>query len=53
MLWCFGAGDRCAAKAQYERILGKAALGHGPGEHWAHSDYGWLLYQDGDLQVGY
>lgn len=45
------AGDRGAAKAQYERILGKAALGRGPGEAWAHSDYGWLLFQDGDLRV--
>lgn len=37
---------------QYERILGKAALGRGPAEHWAHADYGWLLYQEGDVQVG-
>ncbi|KAL6778057.1 THK3 [Auxenochlorella protothecoides x Auxenochlorella symbiontica] len=43
-------GDEHAAKAQYERILGKAAMGRGPGEHWAHADYGWLLYKDGDLQ---
>ncbi len=35
---------------QYERILGKAALGRGPAEHWAHADYGWLLYQEGDIQ---
>lgn len=43
-------GDKAGARAQYERILGKAALGRGPAEHWAHADYGWLLYQDGDLQ---
>ena len=43
-------GNVPAARAQYERILGKAALGRGPAEHWAHADYGWLLYQDGDLQ---
>jgi len=43
-------GDRPAARAQYERILGKAAMGRGPAEHWAHGDYGWLLAQDGDLQ---
>ena len=42
-------GDHDAARSQYERILGKAALGRGPAEHWAHADYGWLLYQDGDL----
>ena len=38
------------ALLQYERILGKAALGRGPAEHWAHADYGWLLYQEGDIQ---
>lgn len=43
-------GDKAAARAQYERILGKAGLGRGPAEHWAHADYGWLLYQDGDVQ---
>ena len=43
-------GDISAARAQYERILGKAALGRGPAEHWAHADYGWLLYQNGDFQ---
>lgn len=43
-------GDFPAARAQYERILGKAALGRGPAEHWAHADYGWLLFQDGDTQ---
>ena len=40
----------CMPCLQYERILGKAALGRGPAEHWAHADYGWLLYQEGDLQ---
>jgi len=49
-LCALGRGDRAGAKAQYERILGKAALGRGPGEHWAHGDYGWLLFEDGDLQ---
>ena len=43
-------GDVAAARAQYERILGKAALGRGPAEHWAHADYGWLLFENGDLQ---
>lgn len=43
-------GNRDAAKAQYERILGKAALGRGPGEHWAWGDYGWLLFEEGDFQ---
>ena len=42
-------GDRQSAKAQYERILGAAALGRGAAEHWAHADYGWLLFEDGDL----
>ena len=44
--------DRVAAKAQYERILGKALMGRGrPAEHWAHSEYAWLVFEDGDLQV--
>jgi tetratricopeptide (TPR) repeat protein len=43
-------GDHDAALSQYERILGKAALGRGPAEHWAHADYGWLLFKDGDLE---
>ena len=37
---------------QYERILGKALMGRGrPAEHWAHSEYAWLVFEDGDLQV--
>jgi hypothetical protein len=41
-----------AAKAQYERILGKALMGRGPpAEHWAHSEYAWLVFEDGDLEV--
>ena len=45
-------GDRTAAKAQYERILGKVLLGRGPpAEHWAHAEYAWLQFEDGDLQV--
>lgn len=41
------------AKAQYERILGKALMGRGPpAEHWAHSEYAWLVFEDGDLEVG-
>ena len=45
-------GDHEGAKAQYERILGKALMGRGPpAEHWAHSEYAWLLFEDGDLQV--
>ena len=38
-------GDVDAAMSQYERILGKASLGRAKAEHWAHADYGWLLYQ--------
>eukprot|EP00892_Ulva_mutabilis_P012850 jgi/Ulvmu1/9938/UM058_0021.1 len=41
-------GDRAAAKRQYERLLGKALRGLGPSEHWAHGEYGWLLFADGD-----
>jgi hypothetical protein len=46
----------CAAltpdQAQYERILGKALMGRGsPAEHWAHSEYAWLVFEDGDLVV--
>jgi len=45
-------GDRRAGKAQYERILGKALIGRGPpAEHWAHSEYAWLVFEDGDLAV--
>jgi tetratricopeptide (TPR) repeat protein len=40
-------GDVDAAMSQYERILGKACLGRAKEEHWAHADYGWLLYQRG------
>ncbi len=44
--------DRVAAKAQYERILGKALMGRGPpAEHWAYSEYAWLVFEDGDLEV--
>ncbi|KAK9826861.1 hypothetical protein WJX81_001210 [Elliptochloris bilobata] len=43
-------GDRRLGKAQYERILGKALIGRGPpAEHWAHSEYAWLVFEDGDL----
>ncbi|KAK9814721.1 hypothetical protein WJX72_010484 [[Myrmecia] bisecta] len=43
-------GERDIAKAQYERILGKALMGRGPpAQHWAHSEYAWLLFEDGDL----
>lgn len=44
-------GNRQSAKAQYERILGAAALGRGAAEHWAHADYGWLLFEDGDMHA--
>ena len=45
-------GDRRLGKAQYERILGKALIGRGPpAEHWAHSEYAWLVFEDGDLAV--
>jgi hypothetical protein len=40
------------AKAQYERILGKALIGRGPpAEHWAYSEYAWLVFEDGELEV--
>ena len=44
-------GDTAKAKWQYEKILGKALLGRGPAEHWAHSEYAWIAFNDGDLQV--
>ena len=32
--------------------LGKALMGRGrPAEHWAHSEYAWLVFEDGDLSV--
>jgi len=46
-------GERQMAKAQYERILGKALMGRGqPAEHWAHAEYAWLQFEDKDLMVG-
>mmetsp|Transcript_3540 Transcript_3540/g.10271 ORF Transcript_3540/g.10271 Transcript_3540/m.10271 type:complete len:1007 (-) Transcript_3540:744-3764(-) len=42
-------GQRAKAKWQYEKILGKALLGRGRAEHWAHSEYAWIAFQDGDL----
>ena len=28
-------------------------MGRGsPAEHWAHAEYAWLQFEDGDLQVG-
>jgi hypothetical protein len=45
-------GERDKAKWQYEKILGKALMGRGPAEHWAHAEYGWMCFEDGDLQVG-
>jgi hypothetical protein len=45
-------GDHAMAKAQYERILGKALIGRGPpAEHWAYSEYAWLVFEDGELEV--
>ena len=44
-------GERAKAKWQYEKILGKALLGRGREDHWAHSEYAWLAFEDGDLQV--
>jgi hypothetical protein len=45
-------GDHAVAKSQYERILGKALIGRGPpAEHWAYSEYAWLVFEDGDLEV--
>lgn len=47
-------GDKQAARHQYERILGKALIGQGPpAAHWAHSEYAWLLFEDGNLEVSY
>lgn len=44
--------ERQLAKAQYERILGKALMGRGsPAEHWAHAEYAWLQFEDNDLMV--
>ena len=46
-------GDRDGARKQYERILGKALIGRGaPADHWAHSEYAWLLFENGELAVG-
>ncbi|KAL3149277.1 Tetratricopeptide repeat protein 37, variant 2 [Trebouxia sp. C0010 RCD-2024] len=45
-------GDKQAARHQYERILGKALIGQGPpAAHWAHSEYAWLLFEDGNLEL--
>ena len=45
-------GDKKGARHQYERILGKALIGQGaPAAHWAHSEYAWLLFEDGNLEV--
>ena len=45
-------GDKAGARHQYERILGKALIGRGPpAAHWAHSEYAWLLFEDGNLEV--
>lgn len=43
--------DRGKAKWQYEKILGKALLGRGRAEHWAHSEYAWIAFEDGNLQA--
>ena len=46
-------GNKAEARHQYERILGKALIGRGPpAAHWAHSEYAWLLFEDGNLEVG-
>lgn len=45
-------GDKKGARHQYERILGKSLIGQGPpAAHWAHSEYAWLLFEDGNLEV--
>lgn len=45
-------GEMQLAKAQYERILGKALMGRGqPAEHWAHAEYAWLQFEDKNLMV--
>lgn len=41
-------GNVAGAKFEYEKILGKALRGYGPSEHWAHAEYGWILFQEGD-----
>lgn len=45
-------GDRVLAKQRYEAILGAALMGRGVAEHWAHAEYGWMMFEDGQLQVG-
>ena len=45
-------GNKKEARHQYERILGKSLIGRGPpAAHWAHSEYAWLLFEDGNLEV--
>lgn len=45
-------GNKAEARHQYERILGKALIGRGPpAAHWAHSEYAWLLFEDGNLEL--
>lgn len=45
-------GNKKEARHQYERILGKALIGRGPpAAHWAHSEYAWLLFEDGNLEL--
>lgn len=41
-------GNRVKAKQTYEKILGKALRGYGPSEHWAHAEYAYLLWDEGD-----
>jgi hypothetical protein len=49
-----------SALSAFEHILGAAAVSAPPSaaepstadaEHWAHGDYGWLLFNKGDYQV--
>lgn len=44
-------GDRTLAKQRYEAILGAALMGRGVAEHWAHAEYGWMMFEDGQLEV--
>lgn len=51
LLFLLQRGETAKAKWQYEKILGKALMGRGPAEHWAHSEYAWISFTEGDLQV--
>ena len=47
-------GDRIGARRLYEGVVGREACGRsgGPATPWAHAEYGWMLLQEGDAEVG-